>query len=133
MKDVFVQAMREPFDLAAMLGRIDYHHIRGNLTDGEREELAALAREKADPFGGLDVAKKLQELDARVTALEKGGGEEPEDIPEYVPGKWYYAGDKVMFEGAAYVCTAPEDVVCVWSPAEYPAYWKLITEGSEEA
>lgn len=129
MRNVFLQAMNEPFDLSVMLGRINYHHVRGNLTDAEREELSATAREKATPLGGLDVAEKLKELDQRITALENGnavndGGDE-ETIEEYVPGKWYYRGAKVLHKGSRYKCTAPEGVACVWSPDEYPAYWVL--------
>jgi len=129
MRNVFLQAMNELFDLSVMLGRINYHHARGNLTDAEREELVATAREKATPLGVLDVAEKLKELDQRITALEKGnavndGGDE-ETIEEYVPGKWYYSGAKVMHKGSRYKCTAPEGVACVWSPDEYPAYWVL--------
>ena len=89
-----------------------------------------IAREKANPFGGLDVAAKLLELDERIKALEDGnaesGGATDETIEEYVPGKWYYWGNKMMHNGAVYKCVAPEDVVCVWSPDEYPAYWELV-------
>lgn len=130
MKNVFLTAMNESFDLTAMLGKINYHHIRGNLTDAEREELTALARDKANPFGGVDVVAKLQDLDSRITALEKGstdnGSTGETAIPDYVPGKWYYAGDKVMHNGAAYECIAPEGVVCTWNPDEYPAYWQTM-------
>lgn len=129
MKSVFMQAMNELFDLSTMLGRIDYHHVRGNLTDAEREELVAIAREKANPFGGLDVSAKLKEFDERITALENGkaesGGTDKEIVDEYVAGKWYYNGNKVLYNGNEYVCVAPEDVVCVWSPDEYPVYWEL--------
>lgn len=127
MKSVFLQAMNELFDLSTMLNRIDYHHIRGNLTDEEREELIATARDKADPFGGLDVAAKLRELDERITALEKGNtssGNDDEPIKEYVSGKWYYSGDRVLFNGEIRTCIAPQGVACVWSPDEYPAYWE---------
>ena len=129
MKNVFVEAMNEVFDLTTMLARIDYHHVRGNLTDAEREELVELAREKANPFGGMDVTAKLRELDERITALEKGNTDSGADnnaIADYVPGKWYRTGDRVMYDGTAYVCIAPDGVVCTWSPAEYPAYWENI-------
>lgn len=59
-------------------------------------------------------------LEERVAALEKA-------IPapaEYSPGKWYYRGDRVTFNGSVYICIAPEGVACVWSPTEYPAYWQ---------
>lgn len=128
MKKVFLQAMNELFDLTTMLAKIDYHHIRGKLTDAEREELVAVAREKANPFGGLDVAAKLKELDERIKILEEGnaesGGAIDETIKEYVPGKWYYEGNKILWNGAVYKCIAPVGKVCTWSPDEYPAYWE---------
>lgn len=129
MRNVFLQAMNEPFDLPMMLEKLDYHHVRGKLTDEAREELVSIAREKATPFGGLDVAAKLQELDERIKALEEGnaesGGSTDEAVEEYVPGRWYYNGNKVLHKGSRYKCTAPEGVACVWSPDEYPAYWEL--------
>lgn len=57
-------------------------------------------------------------LEERVTALEKAAA-----YAAYVPGTYYYRGDKVSLDGVNYVCVAPEGVVCVWSPKEYPAYW----------
>lgn len=127
MKNVFLQATNELFDLSTMLNRIDYHHIRGNLTDEEREELVAVARDKADPFGGLNVAAKLREFDERITTLEKGNtssGNDDETVAEYEQGKWYYRGDKALFKGEVRTCIAPQGVACVWSPDEYPAYWE---------
>ena len=127
MKTVFESALNSAFDLTDMLGKINTHHIAGNLTDADREELIRKAREKANPFGSVDVMAKLQELEERVRALEEAkaaGGESNEEIvPEYQVGKWYYNGDKVTFDGKVYTCNAPAGVVCVWSPAEYPAYW----------
>ena len=49
-----------------------------------------------------------------------------EEYPEYEVGKWYYAGDKISFNGSNYVCIAPDGAVCVWSPADYPAYWEEL-------
>lgn len=49
-----------------------------------------------------------------------------DEYPEYVPGKRYRNGDKCSFEGFNYRCTAPEDQVCTWSPAEYPDYWEIV-------
>ena len=130
MKSVFIEAMNETFDLAAMLTKIDYHHIRGSLTDVEREELIALARSKAHPMGGVDMMSMLQDHERRIKALEDAA--HPSDsstgsgtIPAYQPGKWYYSGDKMTFNGAVYTCVAPTGIVCTWSPEEYPAYWEL--------
>lgn len=126
MKNVFIEAMNEPFDLSALLAKIDYHHIRGNLTDEEREELVALARNKANPMGGVDVMAMLQDHEARLKALEESGTPSGGDeaVDDYQAGKWYRNGDKVRFDGKVYTCSAPVGVVCTWSPAEYPAYWE---------
>ncbi len=129
MRNVFMEAMNEVFDLSSMLAKIDYHHVRNNLTDEEREELIRIAREKASPFGGLDVESKLLELDERISKLEEAKASESggaSNAPEYTPGVWYRTGDKVMFEGKEYFCIAPDGVVCTWSPAEYPAYWEAV-------
>lgn len=134
MKQVFKEAINGgAFNLSDMLSRIDFHHIHGNLSDEEREELAAMAREKAAPMNGLDIGAKLLELDARVAALEKGGVSAPNvggSISEYTAGKWYYTGDKVTHNGATYECIAPMGVACVWSPDEYPAYWERVEGGA---
>lgn len=128
MKNVFKEAMNQTFDLTQMLGKIDYHHVRGNLTDAEREELVDYAREKANPYGGVNVLAKLEEIENRLRALEEGEREsnETETVPEYQAGKWYYAGDKATSDGKVYNCIAPAGVVCVWSPADYPAYWEEV-------
>lgn len=116
------------YSLTDLLKKIETQWVQGNLTDAEREELIALAREKADAQNSIDILAKLEELDKRVKDLENAEVTEPdaEEYPEYSPGKWYYAGDKVTFEGEQYECIAPEGQVCTWSPAEYPAYWKMI-------
>lgn len=116
------------YDLSVLLARIDKYHIEGKITDEERDELITMARVGASATGGIDVIAKLEELDLRIKNIEDGNvpitpGEAYE---EYVPGKWYYGGDKCAFKGNNYICTAPEGVVCVWSPVEYPAYWQRM-------
>lgn len=132
MTKVFESAMTHPFDLTDMLGKINTHHIMGNLEDAERDALIDLARSKANPSGSLDVMAKLQELDSRVRALEEAkkaeGSATPDagtDAPEeYVPGKWYRNGDRITWKGNVYVCAnVPDGHVCTWNPDEYPAYW----------
>ena len=130
MKKLFENVIaRGGYDLGVMLKKIDSYHVEGKLTDAEKDELYAQARAGADMKSSMDVLAKLEELEARVRALEEGGsstgGNETGDtVAEYVPGKWYYAGDRVTFEGKRYVCSAPKGVVCVWSPGKYPAYWE---------
>lgn len=121
------------FNLASLLETIDYYHVQGSLTASDREELTAQARENAKvQYKEEDITNillKLNELETRVKALEDGveGGETaPEEYPEFVAGKWYYNGSKASFEGKRYTCIAPLGVVCVWSPAEHPAYWEEV-------
>lgn len=118
------------FDLPAVLNRIKSLHGRMEIDDTQRDELEALARKKATPDGSIKTAEKLLELEMRIRALEakhpaEEAGEEAA-YPEYVAGKWYYGGDQCSFKGKHYVCTAPENVTCVWSPEEYPAYWQRV-------
>lgn len=68
------------------------------------------------------VENKPLTIAERVAALEKA-------MPApaaYVAGTYYYRGDKVTFAGAVYSCKAPDGVVCVWSPTEYPVYWEVL-------
>ena len=112
--------------LADMLHKIDTLWAQGDLDDGQRTELIALARDKADMAQEVNVLARLEELEQRVRALETGSTELGEAYPDYVVGKWYYSGDKITFEGVKYKCIAPDGVVCVWSPKEYPVYWELV-------
>ena len=129
MKNIFKSVINQGgYDLPDMLRKIDSYHISGKLTNQEHDELYTLARGGADPSSNLDLLAKVMELEDRVKKLENAQAEQPEK-PEleqpvdFVVGKWYYAGDRVTFEGTAYTCIAPDGQVCTWSPAEYPAYW----------
>ena len=117
--------------LTDMLTKIDTLWAQGSLTDDERTELIVLAGEGADVSQSVDVLEKLADLNKRVAALERAGATDPEpgeEYPEYVAGKWYYKDDKITHSGKRYICIAPDGVVCVWSPEEYPAYWQEATE-----
>lgn len=129
MKYVFVNVInRGGYNLADLLRRIDSFYVEGKLTEEERDELYTLARERANYEDSTNVFEKLIELENRVRALEnkEGTSTDPEETPaapEYQVGKWYYKGDRVTFEDAVYICSAPDGQVCTWSPTEYPAYW----------
>lgn len=118
------------YELADILKKIDKVWFEGKLSDEERNALVESAQGKANPQNSIDVFRKLEEMDKRIIALENklnNNAEEPDvGIPEYEVGKWYYAGDKVSFDGAQYECIAPEGVTCVWSPKDYPTYWQAI-------
>ena len=112
--------------LADMLHKIDTLWAQGDIDDDQRTELIALAQGNSDTTQEMNVLEKLKELEQRVRALETGSTEPGEAYPDYVVGKWYYSGDKITFEGGKYKCIAPDGVVCVWSPTEYPTYWELV-------
>lgn len=118
------------YDLTDMLKKIDTLWVQGDLDDADRAGLKELAREHADPTQSYaPLQAQIDALAARVEKLEKtAGGDPAEEWPAYVKPTGahdaYHAGDKITFEGAHYICIAPEGVACVWSPAEYPAYWE---------
>ena len=114
------------YALADMLHKIDTLWAQGDIDDDQRTELIALAQGNADMEQEVNVLARLEELEQRVRALEAGSTEPVEAYPDYVAGKWYYNGDKITFEGGKYKCIAPDGVVCVWLPTEYPTYWELV-------
>ena len=143
------------YELTDILTKIDTLWVQGSLTEQQRTELTALARQNADPAASyaplqeqIDaLADRLDALTARVAALEqswKTGDDEPEEPeeewpeepeeewPEYIQptGAYdaYYNGDKVTWNGQHYTCIAPEGTACVWDPDTYPAYWQLEEE-----
>ena len=118
------------YELTELLGKIDTLWVQGDLTDEQRDELVGLARGSADIENSVDIIGKLAELEARITALENPG-EETEEYPAYIVGKWYYNGDKITYNEKHYVCIAPAGAVCTWNPDEYPAYWSEVTEPEE--
>lgn len=143
MKDIIRNVIeRRNYELSDMLKKIDTLWVQGSITEEEREELIALARQNAEVQQSIDILAKLEELDKRMRVIENrfnsdiedGEGETEGDAgevvtyPEYEVGKWYYRGDIVVLEGKEYKCIAPERVVCTWSPADYPAYWEEYTE-----
>lgn len=118
------------YDLTAIIKKIDTLWLQGKLTDEQHDELTETARNTADVQYSVDVLTKLEELDKRLTVLEKSdgdtSGEDTAEYPEYVVGKWYHNGEKCSFKGVNYVCIAPEGATCVWSPKDYPAYWEEV-------
>ena len=138
MKSIFKDVIaRGQYELSDFLNKIDTYHIAGKLSDKDRDELYAEARSKANPENSVNYYAKLSELDLKIAEMEKrlaalesedADAGDVEDYPEYVVGKWYRNGDKVSFEGGRYECSAPEGVVCTWSPSEYPVYWTPVTE-----
>lgn len=143
-EDLRAQISSGDFKLQAMLDKLTRLYIEDMLIEEEYDDLMQLARDNANPDKDIeentDVIKqlmlhvteseqKLKDLEARVAKLE-----DPETEPEepvvtyepYDPYKWYYKDMTCSFKGKNYVCIAPEGVVCTWSPAGYPSYWKQV-------
>lgn len=126
MYDVIKTVINEGnFVLGELLSKIDYFFAKGSLTESEYADLKEKARSSAEPSKEADLFVKLQELEARVKKLEEGGvsNEVESTVEDFVVGKWYYNGNKCLWNGKVYTCIAPEGTVCVWSPTDYPAYW----------
>ena len=122
------------YELSDMLKKIDTLWIQGSIDEEMRKSLSDKARNNANVQNSLNILSKLEELDKRVKALEEEKAEnsdtetEETTYPEFVVGKWYYTGDRITFESENYECIAPENVACVWSPVDYPVYWKKLDQ-----
>lgn len=147
--------MSKDYELSEMLMKIKKNCVRGDVTEEQETELLALARENALPensYAGVQkqidiLFEKFNSLEGIVTvhtediAKMKGESPEPQPTPEEYPEykqptgahDAYYKGDKVTFEGAKYICIAPDGTAVVWSPTEYPAYWQKVVEQVQAA
>lgn len=74
------------YDLQEMLLKIDLYHIRGKLTDDEREDLYTRARAGAVEAQAFDVQAEIRTLWAAIAELRNGTGNTGTggDWPEYV-------------------------------------------------
>ena len=128
MRTIFESIIkRGGYDLTATLRKIDEYHIEGKLSDGDRNELYALARGDAKPK--YDVEREIERLWAAVRALEgtSGGTADGAEVPEFVQPTGahdaYQTGDRVTFGGKMYESVIDSNV---WSPADYPAGWTEV-------
>lgn len=121
------------YELTDMIKKIDTQWISRKINDEQRAQLISFAQENANVSNSVDVLKKLSELEQRIIDVENmlkntsenPGDESEEDVPdEFIPGKWYYNGTRIRFEGENYICIAPDGQVCTWNPVEYPSYWQ---------
>lgn len=118
------------YDLEDVLHRIDVMYAAGRLTDGERTELCALARENAK--AQYDYAAEIEAIWAAIRALQAsvgGSSEEADEWPEYQQPTGahdaYYTGNKITSNGKRYICKIDG---CVWPPDVYPSAWEEVTD-----
>lgn len=120
------------YELSDMLKKIDVIWLKNQITEEQRNELIKLAQDSADPTMSVDILARLDDHEKRLRALENGESvipPSPGKYPEYVKGQPAYNGDKFMWKGKIYQCVLPEHVdVCVWTPDDYPAYWRAVAE-----
>lgn len=125
------------YELSDILKKIDTVWIQGALSDEEKDNLVNLARTNAKPENSYaplqeqitELYARMDALTARVEALE-GAEPTPEDeYPPYVQPTGahdaYNTGDKITYNNKHYECVMNG---CVWSPDDYPAGWKEVTE-----
>lgn len=118
------------YDLEDVLHRIDVMYAAGRLTDEERTELYALARENAK--AEYDYAAEIEAIWAAIRALQAsvgGSSGEADEWPEYQQPTGahdaYYTGDKITSNGKRYICKIDG---CVWPPDVYPSAWEEVTD-----
>lgn len=120
------------YKLEDMLYKISKMYIENRITETEKSELDNLARSNAKAENSYDIQKQLDNLEARVKALEdKEIVQEPtepvEEYPEYVQPTGahdsYKVGDKITYNGKKYICKMDN---CVWAPDVYPAGWEEV-------
>lgn len=118
------------YDLTDILRKINIFWVRGMLTDDDYNTLISIAQNNASPSNSVDIMAKFDDIEHRLRALEKELilESDTDKYPEYIEGKWYYAGDKITFDSSSYICVAPDGVACVWSPSAYPPYWEEINQ-----
>ena len=129
MKNIFTAIIKKGgYDLTEILQKIDTYHIEGKLTDGERDELYALARGDAKP--AYDVEREIERLWAAVRELRgESDTTEPDGdtVEEFVQPAGahdaYQTGDLVLYKGTTYRCVTDN---CVWSPDVLPSAWEIL-------
>lgn len=112
------------YELSDIIEKIEFRWINGDISSDEKTQLIQMAREYAAPEKSIDILSVINGLEERIRALEENGNTGASSADEFVAGKIYYTGDIITFNGKSYICIAPEGAVCVWSPNDYPAYWK---------
>lgn len=126
------------YKLEEILYKINKMYIESRISEEEKAELDNLARENARAEKSYDIQKQLDEIRARVEALENKDTAEDtaESAEEYAEFKQptgahdsYKVGDKITYNGKKYICKLDN---CVWSPDTYPQGWEEVVEENNE-
>ena len=133
------------FKLEDILYKINKMYIEDRISEEEKSELDNLARSKAKAENSYDIQKQLDNIFARLEALEnkdtaedttdtaEDTTETAEEYAEFIQPTGahdsYTNGDKITYNGKKYVCIIPS---CVWSPDAYPQGWEEIVENTNE-
>lgn len=130
MKKIFESVInRGGYDLTGLLKRIDEYHVEGKLTDAERDELYAQARQK--PEAQYNVKAEIEAIWAAIRELQQGAAPEAstDEWPEYVQPTGahdaYQLGAQITFNGKRYRCAMAN---CIWSPDVLPDAWEEVSE-----
>ena len=135
------------YKLEDILYKISKMYVEDRITETEKSELDNLAREKAKAENSYNLQKQLENIFARLEALENKNDEEIEDtesttepiepVKEYPlfvqptgAHDSYKIGDKVTFNDIKYTCIMDN---CVWSPETYPNAWEKVVEDVAES
>lgn len=123
------------FKLEDILYKINKMYVESRITEEEKQELDNLARGNAKVENSYDIQKQLNNIFARLEALEnkdtitEDTTETVDEYPEYVQPTGahdvYKVGNKVTYNGKKYICKLDN---CVWSPDTYPAGWEEVVE-----
>ena len=125
------------FELAAMLKKLDTLWIQDGITEEQRNELTALAREKAHMDRGYAAQEeRFRRIEDRLAALEEvrkeeaGEDTEADEYPAWAQPTGahdaYYTGTKMTYtDGKKYTCTAPEGYAVTYGPDILPGYWQV--------
>lgn len=110
-------------------GAHDAYSIGDKVSHNEEHYISQINGNTTEPGTDERWWKKVAET------VEEPDPEEPSEpeVDEYPEWKQptgahdaYYKGDRVTFEGAKYICIAPDGVACTWSPVQYPTYWEKV-------
>ena len=135
MNEIIMAAIQSGrFDLTDLTRKIGKYHVEGTLTDAQRDELIAAAREKANPHNSYcewqaeidriwEAIRKLQSA-APVETPKEPADEYPAYVQPTGAHDAYPIGAKVTFKAKRYVSKIAANV---WAPDVYPAGWTAVS------